>query len=111
MGFMPSMRVLRAAALAIWRALLAPACGSLPKGEPGPLLARGKELYAQKEYKKAERHFRAVRQRHPQADEAEEATFYLAESRRQLKRSQTFFFNDTASAEIYTLSRHDALPS
>ena len=105
MGFMPSMRVLRAAALPIWLALLAPACGSLPKGEPGPLLVRCKELSSQKEYKKAERHFRAVRQRHPQADEAEEATFYLAESRRQLKRSQTAFETFRTFAETYPHSR------
>ena len=32
------------------------------------------------------------------------------QGRRDLKRERFFFFNDTATTEIYTLSLHDALP-
>src|SRR5215813_9849841 len=35
---------------------------------------------------------------------------HLADEERELGSDQFFFFNDTATTEIYTLSLHDALP-
>src|SRR6266550_9615058 len=37
-------------------------------------------------------------------------TVYLHPRHRDCKRAGCFFFNDTATTEIYTLSLHDALP-
>jgi outer membrane protein assembly factor BamD (BamD/ComL family) len=92
--------------LPLWlAAALCGGCAGIAKGPPDELLAQGRKYYEAQEFKKAERQFRGVQRYHSESEEAEEAYFLLAETRRKLKRSQTAFDSYKAFADRFPNSR------
>lgn len=92
--------------LPLWLAATLVGCRTgIAKGPPDELLAQGRKYYEAQEFKKAEREFRGIQRHHPDSDEAEEAYFLLAETRRKLKRSQTAFESYKAFADRFPNSR------
>jgi len=71
-------------------ALLA-ACSSLPKGDPAALLPEARAFHAKGDYKDARPYAESVWKNYPESDEAEEALFLLADSRRHLKQGTRAF--------------------
>lgn len=65
--------------LSFWLLLTVAGCRSAAEGPADELLAEGRRLYAQKDYKAAWRHFKGVREYHADAPEAEEALLRLAQ--------------------------------
>ncbi|MHC4549758.1 MAG: outer membrane protein assembly factor BamD [Planctomycetota bacterium] len=93
--------------LPLWLAAALGGCKTgLPKGEPDTLLAEGKRHYEAKEYSDATRYFRAVKERHPEAEEAEEGRFLLAEARRHRGHGQRAFEAYKKFIETYPNSRY-----
>jgi outer membrane protein assembly factor BamD (BamD/ComL family) len=92
--------------LPFWLALSLGGCrAAIAKGPPDQLLARGKQFLEAKDYRRAEPQFRGVQQRHPESDEAEEAQFLLAETRRHRRKGQTAFESYKKFVERYPNSR------
>jgi len=79
---------------------------SVPRDDPGKLLAAGKERAEAKEWNRARRYFEAIRDRHPSSPEAEEATFLVAEMRRLQGQYQPAFQAYKDFVERYPNSRH-----
>jgi outer membrane protein assembly factor BamD len=68
--------------LPIWLPLLLLACkGVVPNDPPDQLLVRGKKFLEDGENKYAANHFQAIKSRHPESQEDEEATYLFAEAK------------------------------
>ena len=92
---------------AVFVPLLLAACKiGLPAGDPAELLAEGKRTYEAKTYKSANRYFRAITKRYPEAAEAEEALFFEAECRRHRRQGPVAFETYKKFVETYPNSRY-----
>lgn len=87
-------------------ALGAGCAASVPRDAPSKLLAAGKARAEAKEWNRARRYFEAIRDRHPSAPEAEEATFLVAEMRRLQGQHQPAFEAYKNFVERYPNSRY-----
>ena len=93
--------------LPIWLAGLVLGCGTLtPRGTPDELASRGLRYFEEKNYKQAERHFRAVWSDYPNSEEAEQSLFLLAESRRLRRKGASSFESYKEFAKRYPTSRY-----
>ncbi|MHC4136552.1 MAG: outer membrane protein assembly factor BamD [Planctomycetota bacterium] len=93
--------------LAVFLPLWLAACKTgLPTGDPAELLAEGKHGYEAQSYKAANRYFRAVTRRYPEAAEAEEALFLEAECRRHRRQGPVAFETYKKFVETYPNSRY-----
>jgi outer membrane protein assembly factor BamD (BamD/ComL family) len=93
--------------LAVFLPLLLAACKvGLPSGDPADLLAEGKRTYEEKAYKTANRYFRSITKRYPEAGEAEEALFFEAECRRHRRQGPVAFETYKKFVETYPNSRY-----
>jgi len=93
--------------LPFWLAGLVLGCGTLtPKGSPDELTARGRQFFDEKNYKQAERHFRAVWSGYPTSEEAEESLFMLAETRRLRRKGSGAFESYKEFAKKFPTSRY-----
>jgi len=92
--------------LAVFLPFWLAACGtSVPRVAPQELLAEGKRFYEAGEYRKAHAYFKRLGERHPEADEAEEALFQRAEAERRLRRGQASHESYKKFDERYPNSR------
>jgi len=78
----------------------------LPTGEPAELLAQGKRTYEAEDYKEANRYFRSISKRYPEAAEAEQALFLEAECRRHRHQGAVAFETYKKFVETYPNSRY-----
>jgi outer membrane protein assembly factor BamD (BamD/ComL family) len=97
--------VRHAVACCVALAVLTGCKGPVARGDPQVLLAAGKEAYGKKDYREAIRNFRGVTAHSPESDEAEEAHFLLAESRRLRGSGATAYDSYGTFAERYPNSR------
>lgn len=87
--------------------LLLLACQTVvPQDPPDVLLARGKQLLAEKKYNAAANHFIAIKQRHPESLQDEEASYLLAESKRLERYGGSAFKAYEDFAKRYPNSRY-----
>jgi TolA-binding protein len=92
-----------AVSLPLWLA----ACKvGLPSGDPADLLVEGKRTYEAKDFKEANRYFRSITKRYPEAGEAEEALFFEAECRRHRRQGPVAFETYKKFVETYPNSRY-----
>jgi outer membrane protein assembly factor BamD (BamD/ComL family) len=80
--------------------------GIPPKDPPDQLLARGKQLLEKKDYKTAANYFIAVKQRHPESLQDEEASYLLGESKRLERYGGSAFKAYQDFAKRYPNSRY-----
>jgi len=65
-----------------WLPLLLLACKAVPNLPPDELLTGGKQLREEKKYARASEYFYAIKRRHPESLEDEEASYLLADTKR-----------------------------
>jgi outer membrane protein assembly factor BamD (BamD/ComL family) len=94
----------RTVAPAFLLALLA-ACSSLPKGEPATLLPEARALHGKGDYENARRYAEAVTKGYEESEEAEEALYLLADSRRRLQQGTRSFESFKKFVDKYPNSR------
>jgi len=92
--------------LPFWLPLLLLGCKAVPRDPPDQLLAAGKQLRERKEYGRAAEYFTAIKQRHPESVEDEEASYLLADTKRLERYGGSSFKAYEDFAKRYPNSRY-----